>query len=70
MQQNQVSATMYTKAKKIAGYWTVLLESSGLVQFRSLSRKAANTWASVNEPLPAPYVLNSTSGTPVWRARN
>lgn len=68
---NAVAATMYTKAKKILGYWTILLESDegnpkAPVQFKSLSRKQANDWRIANEPSPA---LNEALGLSVWRNR-
>ena len=58
------AATMYAKAKKILGYWTVFLESEkdnpkAVVQFKSLSRKTANDWAT----------LNAAAGVSVWRSR-
>lgn len=62
---------MYTKAKKILGLWTILLESEAdnpkaTVQFKSLSRKQANDWRIANEPSPA---LNEAIGVTVWRSR-
>lgn len=61
---NAAAATMYTKAKKILGYWVVFLESEknnpkAVVQFKSLSRKTANDWAT----------LNAAVGVSVWRNR-
>ncbi len=62
---------MYSKAKRLLGYWCVMLESSplGPVQFRSLSRVLANEWRTANEPIPASSQLNATSGANVWRTR-
>lgn len=60
---------MYTAAKKIKGYWTIMLESNSAVQFRSLSRKLANDWRTANEPIPAQAAMNATVGKAVWRAR-
>jgi hypothetical protein len=65
---------MYNKAKKILGFWTILLESEhnnpkAIPQFKSLSRKAANVWRDLNEPAPAAYQLNATAGATVWRNR-
>lgn len=62
---------MYTKAKQILGFWSIMLVSTpnGVVQFKSLSRKLANEWAQANEPMPAAYVLNATTGNTVWRYR-
>ena len=67
----KVSNAMYTKAKKVLGYWTIMLESSpvGPVQFKSLSRKLANEWRTLNEPIPAPNQYNASLGADVWRAR-
>lgn len=58
---------MYTRAKKILGYWTIKTIPGGVVQFRSLSRKLANEWATLNAPIPASAVLNATIGRAVWR---
>ncbi len=66
--QSQKNA-MYTIATKVAGYWTIMLESNSVVQFRSLSRKLADEWRDANEPVPAQAVLNATAGKAVWRAR-
>lgn len=60
---------MYTTAQKILGYWTIKLESNGLTQFKSLSRKLASEWRMLNEPPPAQASLNASVGKPVWRAR-
>ena len=64
-----VSHAMYTKAKKVLGYWSIMLESkpNGVAQFRSLSRRTAIKWRELNEPPPAPYKLNATAGKAVWR---
>jgi hypothetical protein len=66
--------TTYTRAIKVFGFWVILLSSQkdhpkAVSQFSSLSRKAANVWADMNEPLPSAYQLNSTAGAAVWRAR-
>lgn len=62
---------MYAKAKKLFGYWCIMLDSSphGPLQFRSLSRKLANEWRTTNEPIPQANQLNATSGKDVWRQR-
>ncbi len=71
---NQI-ATMYQKAVKLAGVWVILLSSAtrtkpGVIQFKNSSRKAANIWRELNEPIPAPAQYNATAGAAVWRARN
>jgi hypothetical protein len=71
---NTVGATMYQKAIKLAGQWVILLDSAtrqnpGVIQFRNSSRKAANVWRDLNEPMSPAYQLNATAGAAVWRAR-
>lgn len=70
-----VGATMmYAKAKKIVGYWTILLQSdigkkNPVVQFKSLSKTLAEGWRKANEPPPASYQMNASTGRAVWRGR-
>ena len=65
---------MYSKAKKILGFWVVLLDSdannaAAKPQFRSMSRKLANAWQAANEPIALAYQMNATIGANVWRER-
>ncbi len=68
---------MYNMHKQ-KGFWTVVLESSGLVLFRSLSRKTATEWKNREsmETLPEAFKdvtqqvvdkLNVECGARVWR---
>lgn len=63
---------MYNMHKQ-KGFWTVALESSGLVLFRSLSRKTATEWKNREsmETMPdsteAIDKLNADCGARVWR---
>ncbi len=63
---------------KAKGFWTVALESTGLVLFRSLSRKTATEWrnresletlpeASLDATQQAVDKLNVECGASVWR---
>ena len=65
---------MYSKAKKMFGFWVVLLDSdnsnaAAKPQFRSVSRKLASAWSAANEPTAPAYQLNATTGANVWRNR-
>lgn len=63
------SKIMYTKAKKILGYWTVQLASNGVTQFKSLSRASARAWYKANEPRQNTVALNEMAGRSIWRQR-
>ncbi len=55
--------------KKSLGLWVVRLESNHKVMFSALSRKTAQMWLAVNEPIPTAAQRNATLGKNVWRAR-